>query len=81
MIGGEKRGFAGRAGARHGPGMSDRELALETVRRMPDECSLESIIEELRLLAEVRQGLAESERDEGITAEAAKACVRAWTSE
>ncbi|MCP5522151.1 MAG: hypothetical protein H7A46_11465 [Verrucomicrobiales bacterium] len=60
--------------------MSDRELVLEAVRKMPDQSSWEDIVGELRLLAAVREGLAESERGEGQSSDKARDLVRQWTS-
>lgn len=46
--------------------MSDRQLVLQTVRKMPKTVSLAEILDELALLASVQAGLAQSERGEGI---------------
>jgi hypothetical protein len=60
--------------------MSDREWVLETVRRMPEQSSTEDIIEELRMWAAVREGLAEGQRGEGVSLDRARELVRQWTS-
>lgn len=36
--------------------MSDKETVLEAVRRLPDDASLQSIAEEIELLAAIREG-------------------------
>jgi hypothetical protein len=61
--------------------MSDRELVLETVRKMPDQSSLDEIVEELRLLGAVREGLSQSERGEGESLDKARDLVRQWSSD
>ncbi|HWF20005.1 MAG TPA: hypothetical protein VG754_12095 [Verrucomicrobiae bacterium] len=42
--------------------MTDQELILDAVRKMPKTASLAEILDELRLLQSVAQGLAETER-------------------
>jgi predicted transcriptional regulator len=46
--------------------MSDRQLVLEAVRQMPAEATLPEILDELALLGSVKEGLAQSERREGV---------------
>ena len=36
--------------------MSDKEFALESIKRLPDDASLESIAEKLEFLAGIRKG-------------------------
>jgi predicted transcriptional regulator len=45
--------------------MSDKELALQTLQRLPDTISLSEIGDELALLAALREG--EKQADEGRT--------------
>lgn len=59
--------------------MSDRELALEAVRKMPDQSSLDEIVEELGLLADLRGRLAEADQNNGLVShDEAVARVEAW---
>lgn len=44
--------------------MSDRQLVLEAVRQMPEQASVEEILDELLLLSDVRKRLAKSEQGE-----------------
>ena len=46
--------------------MSDRQLVLEAVQKMPEAASLADILDELEMLASIREGLAQSERGEGV---------------
>jgi len=52
--------------------MSDKELALETIRRLPEESSLEDISSRLEYLSAIRKGLDEVERGEVIPHEEVK---------
>ena len=42
--------------------MTDRELILDAVREMPETASLNEILDELRLLQSVAQGLEDTKR-------------------
>jgi predicted transcriptional regulator len=42
--------------------MNDRQLILDAVHKMPETASLAEILDELRLLQSVAQGLADTER-------------------
>ena len=39
--------------------MTEKEIALETIRALPDDSSLDEIAEELRLMAAIRRGRAD----------------------
>ena len=59
--------------------MSDRQLVLNAVREMPETASLHEIVDELRLLDEVKRRLAKSERGEhGIPHEEAAKRLDSW---
>ena len=58
--------------------MSDRDLVLEVVEKMPESASLTEILDELALLASVRKGLAQSERGEGIPHERVLGMLDKW---
>jgi predicted transcriptional regulator len=60
--------------------MSDRQLVLETVQQMPVEATLPEILDELALLASVQEGLAQSERREGVPNEAVAKMLDQWIS-
>jgi predicted transcriptional regulator len=46
--------------------MSDRQLLLETIQKMPDSATMPELMDELRLLTSVQEGLEESDREEGV---------------
>lgn len=58
--------------------MSDRDLVIEAVRKMPVEASLADILDELALLASVKQGLDESDRREGISSDRVMGMIDEW---
>ncbi|MBI5774862.1 MAG: hypothetical protein HZA89_14100 [Verrucomicrobia bacterium] len=60
--------------------MSDRQLVLETVQKMPAKASLGEILDELALLASVNRGLAEAERGQGVPQEQVVKRFRTWIS-
>lgn len=55
--------------------MSDRQLVLEAVQKMPEASSLADILDELEMLDSIREGLAQSERGEGVPHERVTARV------
>ena len=59
--------------------MSDRELVLDAVQEMPATASLHEIVDELRLLDEVKKRLAKSERGErGVPHEDVVKMLDSW---
>jgi predicted transcriptional regulator len=52
--------------------MSNRELVIDLVTRLPEDTPLEEIMREIEFIAGVREGLAQAERGEGITIEEAR---------
>ncbi len=61
------------------PPQTDKQLALQTLNRMPESVSLEQITEELAILAAIRKG--EQAADEGrvVSHEEVKQRSAAWT--
>ncbi len=62
--------------------MTDRELILDTVQKMPEQATLSEILNELALLATLKERLAKVERREAITLphEEVARRLRAWTT-
>lgn len=60
--------------------MSDRQLVLEAVQKMPEATSIADILDELAMLASIQEGLAQSERGEGVAHEQVTAMVDEWIS-
>lgn len=61
--------------------MSDRELVLDAVQEMPENSSMQEIVDELLLLTEVKRRLAKSERGErGVPHEEVVTMLDSWTT-
>jgi predicted transcriptional regulator len=60
--------------------MSDKELALESIRRLPEDAKLETIAERLEFLAALRKGLDHLERGETVPHEEVKRQLATWLS-
>ena len=50
----------------HNRPMTEKEIVLETIRALPDDCSLEEIAERIEFMAAVQKGLDQLDRGEGI---------------
>ena len=60
--------------------MSSKELAMDLIRRLPDEVSLRDIARELEFMAGVREGFESFDREGGVTVEEARAKLDEWTA-
>ncbi len=60
--------------------MSTKELAIDLIRRLPDQVSLREIARELEFVAGVREGFDSFERKGGFTVEEARAKIDGWTA-
>jgi predicted transcriptional regulator len=49
--------------------MNSKEIAIEVIRNLPDEASFADIAQELEFVAGIREGAAELDRGERLTAE------------
>jgi hypothetical protein len=58
--------------------MSSKEVAIEVIRKLPDEASLMEIAQELEFVAGVREGVAELDRGEYLSAEQMLKRVPEW---
>jgi len=54
--------------------MTEKEIVLETIRALPDNCSLAEIAERIEFMAAVQKGLDQLDRGEGIAQEEVKKC-------
>ena len=61
--------------------MSTKELAMETIRELPEDASWEEIEERIRFLAAVERGRAEVRRGEVVPHEEVRDLLQAWTTE
>jgi predicted transcriptional regulator len=51
---------------------------LETIRALPEDCSLEKIAERIDFMAAVQKGLDQLDRDEGIPHDEVKKQLASW---
>ena len=58
--------------------MNDKQLALESIQRLPEDVSLDVIVERLKFLAGIRQGIAEIEQSEVVSHEEVKRQLATW---
>ncbi len=60
--------------------MSDREIVIELVTRLPQDTSLEEIARQIDLLSGIKNAREQARNGEGIPAEEARKLVDAWAS-
>ena len=60
--------------------MSEKQLALDSIERLPEDASLDVIAERMEFLAAIRKGLDQIERGETIPHEEVKRQLAAWLS-
>jgi predicted transcriptional regulator len=61
--------------------MTDRQLILETVQKMPEQASMAEILDELALVSSVKKGLAEIQEGKGIAHEQVVRQFSSWITE
>ena len=57
---------------------SDKQLALESIQRRPDDASLDAMAERLEFLAAIRKGLNQIKRGEAVSHEEVKRQLATW---
>ena len=62
----------------HNRSMTEKEIVLETIRALPDDCSLEEIAERIEFMAAVQKGLDQLDRGEGIPHDEVKRQLASW---
>ena len=60
--------------------MSNRELVIDLVNKLPADTPLEDIMREIAFVAGVNEAIAESDRGDGISAEEVRELLKTWTS-
>ena len=60
--------------------MSNKELVIEAVRKLPEELSLEEIAEEVAVLAAIRKGEDDADAGRMIPHDEVERRFREWTS-
>jgi predicted transcriptional regulator len=58
--------------------MTEKEIVLETIRALPDDCSLEEIAERVEFMAAIQKGLDQLDRGEDIPHEEVKRQLASW---
>jgi predicted transcriptional regulator len=58
--------------------MSNRDIAIDLIRKLPEGASLHDIAREIEFIAGVREGFEEMERGEGVPAEEVREMVPSW---
>ena len=58
--------------------MSNREIAIDLIQKLPESASLEEIAREIEFVAGVREGFEQTDRGEGVAAEDVKTMIPSW---
>ena len=58
--------------------MTEKEMVLNNVRELPDDCSLDEIADRIDFLAAVQHGLDQLDRGEGIPNDEIKRQLASW---
>ena len=58
--------------------MTEKEIVLETIRGLPDNCSIDEIAERIELMAAVQKGLDQLDKGEGVSHDEVKKQLASW---
>ena len=58
--------------------MTEKEIVLETIRALPDDCSIEEIAERVEFMAAVQKGIDQLDRGEGVPHDEVKKQLASW---
>ena len=58
--------------------MTEKEIVLETIRALPDDCSIDEIAERIEFMAAMQKGLDQLDRSEGIPHDEVKKQLASW---
>ena len=58
--------------------MSNRDIAIDLIQKLPENASLHDIAREIEFIAGVREGFAQLERGEGVPAEEVRSLIPSW---
>ena len=58
--------------------MSNREIAIDLIQKLPENASLHEIAREIEFIAAVREGFEQTDRGEGLAAEEVRKMVPSW---
>jgi len=62
----------------HNRAVTEKEIGLETIRALPDACSIEEIAERVEFMAAVQKGLHQLDSGEGILHDEVKKQLASW---
>jgi predicted transcriptional regulator len=60
--------------------MSNRELVIDLINKLPEDMPLKDIAREIEFVAGVKEAIAEADRGECVSAEEARRLIKVWTS-
>ena len=60
--------------------MSNKEIVIDLVRRLPEDTSLREIARQIEFVAGVREGFAQLDRGEGLPIEEVEKLVSSWVT-
>jgi predicted transcriptional regulator len=60
--------------------MSRKELVLNALSRLPDDCTFEDMAEKLKFLAGIQEGIDQLDRGETVSHEEVKKNLASWLS-
>jgi predicted transcriptional regulator len=58
--------------------MSNREIAIDLIQKLPENVSLHDIAREIEFIAGVQEGFEQIERGEGVAAEEVRGMIPSW---
>ncbi len=58
--------------------MTNREIAIDLIQKLPPEASLHDIAREIEFVAAVREGFEQMERGQGLPAEEVRKMIPSW---
>jgi len=58
--------------------MSNREIAIDVIQKLPPDTSLREIAKELEFVAAVREGFEQLERGQGVDAREVRKMIPSW---
>lgn len=60
--------------------MSNKEVVIELVNRLPSDVSLREIAEEIEFIAAIQEGFDQIDREKGIPIEEVEKMMASWTT-
>jgi hypothetical protein len=58
--------------------VSNREIAIDLIQKLPEDASLHEIAREIEFVAGIREGFEQIERGEGVPAEKVREMIPSW---